>query len=56
MALAAFADDPVRLPRSAALHGSGTGARLVLSSPGVELGAHELLLPAWSYAWVVMED
>ena len=56
VALAAFADDPVRLPRAAALPGSGAGARLVLSSPGVELGEHELLLPAWSYAWVVMED
>ncbi len=56
VALAAFADDPVRLPRSAALPGSGAGARLVLSSPGVELAEHELLLPAWSYAWVVMED
>ena len=53
VALAAFSDDPVRLPRHAALTGfSGGPARVVLASDGVELHDHELLLPPWSYAWL----
>lgn len=52
-ALAAFSDDPVHLPRHAALAGfTGGPARVVLSSPGVHVGDHEVVLPAWSYLWV----
>jgi amylosucrase len=53
VALAAFSDEPVRLPRDAALLQLAAGARLALASPGVELTGQDLLLPAWSYAWVV---
>jgi amylosucrase len=51
VALAAFSDDPVRLPREAACPGLDAG-RLVLASPGVELADHEIVLPPWGHAWV----
>ena len=53
MVLAVFGDDEVRLPRAAALPGFGARARTVLAAPGVVLGDHEVILPAWSYAWCV---
>ncbi len=52
VALAAFSDQPVRLPRRSALPGFHGPARLVLAGPGVELHDDELVLPPWSYAWV----
>ncbi len=53
VALAAFSDDPVRLPRHAAQPGfHGGPARVVLASDRVELRDHELVLPPWSYAWL----
>ncbi len=53
VALAVFSDEPVRLPRHAALPGfAGGPARVVLAGAGVELHDHELVLPPWSYAWL----
>jgi hypothetical protein len=54
VALAAFSDDEVRLPRHAVQAGfSGAPAHLALGSRGVELAGAELVLPPWSYAWLV---
>jgi amylosucrase len=53
VALATFSDHPVRLSRDAALPGFAGSARVALASPGVELREHDLVLPPWSYAWLV---
>ncbi|MEO7979632.1 MAG: amylosucrase, partial [Sporichthyaceae bacterium] len=52
VALAAFNDQPVRLPRRSALACFPGPAHLVLAGPGVELHDDGLVLPPWSYAWV----
>ncbi|MDQ1586132.1 MAG: amylosucrase, partial [Actinomycetota bacterium] len=55
VALAAFSDSEVRLPRAAALPGLGAGARTVLAAEGVTIEYDEVVLPAWSYAWVAAD-
>jgi amylosucrase len=55
VALAAFSDTEVRLRRAAALPGLGGSARSVLAAEGVTIGYDEVVLPAWSYAWVVAD-
>jgi amylosucrase len=54
VALAAFSDDEVRLPRQGVQPGfGGAPAHLALASRGVELTDDALVLPPWSYAWLV---
>jgi hypothetical protein len=53
VALAAFSDDAVAVPRHRALPAFAGTARAVLASPGVRVDGHEVHLPAWGYAWVV---
>ena len=56
VALAAFSDDEVRLPRHTVQAGfSGSPAHLALASRGVALTDDELVLPPWSYAWLVQD-
>jgi amylosucrase len=56
VALAAFSDDEVRLPRHAVQAGfTGAPAHLALASRGVDLTEDELVLPPWSYAWLVQD-
>jgi amylosucrase len=55
VALAAFSDTEVRLRRAAALPGLDDGARSVLAAEGVTMGYDEVVLPAWSYTWVVAD-
>jgi len=56
VALAAFSDDELRLPRHAVQPGfSGAPANLALASRGVDLTDAELVLPPWSYAWLVQD-
>ena len=51
LALASFSDDPVRVNRGA-LPGLPDAVRLASATPGTELGAYDLTLPAWGHAWV----
>jgi hypothetical protein len=53
VALAAFSDHPVAVPRNLALPGFVADAHAVLASPGVRVDDHDVHLPAWGYAWVV---
>ena len=53
VALAAFSDDPVAVPRQRTLPGFVGHASAVLASPGVRVDEHAVHLPAWGYAWVV---
>jgi len=52
VALANFSDDAVRLDREAALPGLSADARPALADRDVRLGAYDVWLPAWGYAWV----
>lgn len=52
VALAVFGDDPVRLPRGAALPGLSRVVHPVLAEEGAALTADEVLLPAWGHLWV----
>ena len=52
VALANFSDDAVRLDREAALPGLSADARRALADRDVRLGAYDVWLPAWGYAWV----
>ena len=54
VALATFSDDEALLPRQAVQPGFGDApAHLVLASRGVVLTDQEVVLPPWSYAWLV---
>ena len=54
VALAVFGDDAVRVDR-ATLSGLPHDARLAVATPGTELGAYDLLLPAWGHAWLAVD-
>jgi len=51
VALASFSDDPVDVDR-ARLADLPPDARLVAATPGSDLTAYTLTLPAWGHAWV----
>jgi amylosucrase len=53
VALAAFSDDAVEVPRHATLPGFVGDAHAVLAGPGVRVDEHTVHLPAWGYAWLV---
>jgi hypothetical protein len=53
VALAAFSDDAVSVPRHRALPGFVGDAHAVLAGPGVRVDEHTVHLPAWGYAWIV---
>jgi hypothetical protein len=53
VAVAAFSDDPVAVPRHRALPGFVGAAHAVLAGPGVRVDEHTVHLPAWGYAWMV---
>ena len=52
VALANFSDEPATLARGAALPGLSDAGRLVVATPGTDLGGHAVTLPAWGHAWV----
>jgi amylosucrase len=53
VALAAFSDDAVTVPRERTLQGFVGDAHTVLAGPGVRVDEHTVHLPAWGYAWIV---
>jgi amylosucrase len=57
LAVAAFSDDPVQLDRGVLTGAGGLPAdvRLAAATPGTELTAYALELPAWGHAWLTAD-
>ena len=54
LAMASFGDDAVTIGR-ATLSGLPDDLRLAVATPGTELTAYDLSLPAWGHAWLTAE-